>query len=319
MHSEISRTKTYNNKVIFIDGYWRSGKSLLSPLVGTFNDVDKVKYDYHTEWVCILDFLNLIDSKAASVLLKTFLDLYTYNNYVGREINLRPKDDSSVFQNPKTFKFLRRILKDDKQDINQQIETKKPIQLINTHNVFQMVKPLLQAFGERVYLFRCIRNPVNNLTQWAEYLNMVGKSPKALNIYKAQGEVPWYVPDKLIDTYIGSPSIVKAAISQIELEKLAEKRLQNLESLETRYLTVPFENFVRDPSAWMNKISKILEIPKSKSLPKLYKKYSLPRPKQKKQEYEKTKKTLLALIKNSDIKDKLEINITKYENNFEDF
>jgi hypothetical protein len=123
----------------------------------------------------------------------------------------------------------------------------------------------------------------------------------------------------LIDTYIGSPSIVKAAISQIELEKLAEKRLQNLESLETRYLTVPFENFVRDPSAWMNKISKILEIPKSKSLPKLYKKYSLPRPKQKKQEYEKTKKTLLALIKNSDIKDKLEINITKYENNFEDF
>ena len=143
MHSEISRTKTYNNKVIFIDGYWRSGKSLLSPLVGTFNDVDKVKYDYHTEWVCILDFLNLIDSKAASVLLKTFLDLYTYNNYVGREINLRPKDDSSVFQNPKTFKFLRRILKDDKQDINQQIETKKPIQLINTHNVFQMVKPLL--------------------------------------------------------------------------------------------------------------------------------------------------------------------------------
>ena len=127
------------------------------------------------------------------------------------------------------------------------------------------------------------------------------------------------MPDKLIDTYIGSPSIVKAAISQIELEKLAEKRLQNLESLETRYLTVPFENFVRDPSAWMNKISKILEIPKSKSLPKLYKKYSLPRPKQKKQEYEKTKKTLLALIKNSDIKDKLEINITKYENNFEDF
>ena len=319
IHNEISRKRTYDNKVIFIDGYWRSGKSLLSPLVGTFKGVDKVKYDYHTEWTCILAHLNLIDSNAASVLLKTYLDLYTYNNYIGREINLRPKDDSSVFKNPNTFKFLKRILKNDKKDVNEQIEKEKPIQLINTHNIFQMVEPLLKAFDGRIYLFRCIRNPVSNLTQWAEYLEMIGKSPKALNIYKTKMEVPWYVPDELTDIYVRSPSIDKAAISQIELEKLADKRLKNLKSLETRYLTVPFEHFVINPNKWMQKISKILKIPESNKIEKFYKKYSLPRPKKKEQEYEKNKKILLSSIKNKDIKNKLEINIIKYEDNYENF
>ena len=182
-----------------------------------------------------------------------------------------------------------------------------------------MVEPLLKAFDGRIYLFRCIRNPVSNLIQWAEYLEMIGKSPKALNIYKTKMEVPWYVPDELTDIYVKSPSIDKAAISQIELEKLADKRLKNLKSLETRYLTVPFEHFVINPNKWMQKISKILKIPESNKIEKFYKKYSLPRPKKKEQEYEKNKKILLSSIKNKDIKNKLEINIIKYEDNYENF
>ena len=69
----------------------------------------------------------------------------------------------------------------------------------------------------------------------------------------------------------------------------------------------------------MQKISKILKIPESNKIEKFYKRYSLPRQKRNEQEYGKIKKILLSSIKNKDIKNKLEVNIIKYENNYENF
>ena len=46
--SELHRKKTYQNKTIFIDGMWRCGKSLLTPLVGALDNVDTVSYTHLT-------------------------------------------------------------------------------------------------------------------------------------------------------------------------------------------------------------------------------------------------------------------------------
>ena len=67
--SELHRKNTYQNKTIFIDGMWRCGKSLLTPLVGALDNVDKVKFDYHSEWVSVLHFLGKVDLNTTKILL----------------------------------------------------------------------------------------------------------------------------------------------------------------------------------------------------------------------------------------------------------
>ena len=104
--SELHRKNTYQNKTIFIDGMWRCGKSLLTPLVGALDNVDKVKFDYHSEWVSVLHFLGKVDLNTTKILLNMYSDLTTYNNFLGREINIRPKDDSGIFKNPKSLNYL---------------------------------------------------------------------------------------------------------------------------------------------------------------------------------------------------------------------
>ena len=84
---ELHRKNTYQNKIIFIDGMWRCGKSLLTPLVGAVNNVDKVKFDYHSEWISVLNFLGKVDLNTTKILLNMYADLTTYNNFLGRELH----------------------------------------------------------------------------------------------------------------------------------------------------------------------------------------------------------------------------------------
>ena len=112
---------------------------------------------------------------------------------------------------------------------------------------------------------------------------------------------------------------VTSAVPTTALSKIAKSTSYTSNSTSQTVTTSNTTTSVINTNKWMQKISKILKIPESNKIEKFYKKYSLPRPKKKEQEYEKNKKILLSSIKNKDIKNKLEINIIKYEDNYENF
>ena len=279
--SELHRKNTYQNKTIFIDGMWRCGKSLLTPLVGALDNVDKVKFDYHSEWVSVLHFLGKVDLNTTKILLNMYSDLTTYNNFLGREINIRPKDDSGIFKNPKSLNYLLRIFKDDTSDISKEIEIKKPIQLINTHNVFQISEPLVESFNERLLFLRCVRNPVYNILDWAEYFEKVGEDPREMNFYLGKKQIPWFVSHDNQDLFV-----------------------------------IPFEKLTKDPNFFMSEICKRLDIANDKSYQKLYKKLKLPRPSNSIDEYKALKDKIIQKIENHSIKNNLENLISIYESKY---
>ena len=51
----IKRDNVFNNRIIFVDGMWGSGKSLLSPLLGLGQGVEKQKMDHNFEYICELN------------------------------------------------------------------------------------------------------------------------------------------------------------------------------------------------------------------------------------------------------------------------
>ena len=239
------------------------------------NNVDKVKFDYHSEWISVLNFLGKVDLNTTKILLNMYADLTTYNNFLGREINIRPKDDSGIFKNPKSLNYLLRIFKDDTSDISKEIEIKKPIQLINTHNVFQISEPLVETFNERLLFLRCVRNPVYNILDWAEYFKKVGEDPREMNFYLGKKQIPWFVSQDYQDLFASLSLIEKAAIMYIELESLSEKIESKNIFNEKNLLVIPFEKLTKDPNFFMSEICKRLDIANDESYQKLYKKIKI--------------------------------------------
>ena len=314
--NNIVRNNTYNNSIIVIDGMWRCGKSLLTPLVGALDNVDKVKFDYHSEWIAVLHHLKKIDLETTSVLLKMYADLTTYNNFLGREINIRPNDDSGIFKNPKTIHYLKRIFKNDSDEVSSIIEKDKPIQLINTHNVYQISRPFIKAFSERMVFLRCVRNPISNIEDWADYFKKVGEDPREMNFYLGSGHVPWFVSSQNQEKYDSLERIEKAALMYIDLESLAQQIDEQQAFKNIKYLEIPFENLTKNPDFFLSEISKMLGIKHHKSLIKYYKKLNLPRKSGDNKEYANNKNSILKKIKNKDILDEFSKLVEEYESKY---
>jgi len=62
-NTENSRSKYLASKVIFVDGLVGYGKTLFSPIVSSFNEVELLSYFYEIEWICSLFYLNKIKGK----------------------------------------------------------------------------------------------------------------------------------------------------------------------------------------------------------------------------------------------------------------
>ena len=96
---EVKKFGHFVNDIIFIDGLWGTGKSLLGPIISGMDRVEKSKIEHVYEYVCILRHLNKISPDAASWMLNNYADLSQYNNLIGREVKLRSRDDSRIGNN----------------------------------------------------------------------------------------------------------------------------------------------------------------------------------------------------------------------------
>ena len=193
------RSNTYGNQTIVIDGMWRTGKSLLGPIIGSFENVQKPKLDYNFEWMCVLNSIGSVSLNNSICMLQMYADLCTHNNFLSREINLRPYDDTGFLKNPKPLKSIMNLFKSDKDAIQNKILELKPSLLIYTHSVLQVGTPMAEAFGKRLKMLVVDRNPVYFLSQWAEYLEMIGTDPRELEITKVMEQFPG-----LFEEYEGS-------------------------------------------------------------------------------------------------------------------
>ena len=86
---EVAKTQHFGNDVIFLDGLWGTGKSLLGAIVSGMDRVEKVKQNHIHEYVCILRHLGKVHNDAATWLPSTCADLSQYTNLICREITLR--------------------------------------------------------------------------------------------------------------------------------------------------------------------------------------------------------------------------------------
>ena len=261
-HVSISRDKSLIQKIILVNGLWGTGKSMLGPLIGSFNNVEKFMMLELFEHFCNLCTLKKIEHNACINLLKLHADRSLFNSMIGREVNLRINDSSGLLNNPHPFSYLKRLFLDyDSENITQQITVKKPIMNIMVHNFLGMADYAFEAFGEKLKFIEVVRHPIYLVEHWYNYIDRCGTDPTEFDLwidYKGQS-LPWfsYGWEK---KYVESKTIDRAIYSLSKLLEIGSLKYNNLNSTQKKNIIfIPFESFVLEPFSYLNRLKLFLE------------------------------------------------------------
>lgn len=192
----LSRRTAIAGMVVLVDGIARSGKSLLGPILSSFERVEIERMEEIYEYVGALHRMGRITTDAAVALLRLEADMHFYNGLIGRNTNFRPADHSSVWQAPRPWRSVRRLWAAGGQAALERVRAERPIFQNMTHDQLVNFGLFREAFGEGLRVVEMIRHPVDLIDSWWRrgWGMRFGEDPYALTLCVDAGgrDVPFY-------------------------------------------------------------------------------------------------------------------------------
>jgi hypothetical protein len=262
MNFSIRNSKVEN--VLLVDGITRTGKFFLAKIVSEFKGIEFFQYLQVLEQVPYIYRLGGMNKDAAIALIKSSVDYGVYNQIVGRNLNHRVLDRSSIYNSINPELYLKRQFENFETDHILQLMRgdDKKFQFV-THNALANVDILLDAYP-RLNMIHIIRNPVDLVYSW--YRKNYGKinSPNNLSIdpsiEKNGFAVPWY-HDNWDDDYhkMGDVDLIIKSIKT--LLDLNAKKVSSLSDLaKSKIFIIKYEDLVLNPLFEMKKLSNFLGV-----------------------------------------------------------
>lgn len=280
---QILRKPGLVEKVVFVDGQPGCGKSMFSAIIASLERVEKLTLAYEIEFICALKFLDKIGLDVAKALIALHTDLKIYDLMMSRETNFRPSDVSSIFRDPKPFRYIKRLFQEGDLVIPQRIKNEKPILHLTTHDLLSRAEPVFCALGDRVIFIEIVRHPLYMLKQQSLNMQNLLSNPRHFEIYFSykDHELPYFAYE-LEEQFVNGNATEKA-IFVIEGMTKKTENLKNKflcsKKTDNQIITIAFENFVTNPWEYLTKIENALETKKTKATHKMLKKQKIPRKK----------------------------------------
>ena len=276
---KVIRQKQLTEKIVIVDGQPGCGKTMLSPIITTFQRVELLSFAFEVEFICRLFHLNKIDSDAAIAMVRMLVDHKLYQTMMGRDTNFRYRDLSSVFNDANPWRYFKRIFQEGEMIIPDRIKNERPILNITTHDLLSRSEPILFGLGDVALLVEVVRHPLYMVKQ--QQLNMERLVDNARDIqinieYKGR-QLPYFA-EGWEEQFIKANTMAQAVYC-IEKTTLAtnEKRKIWKERNQHSILTIPFEKFVIDPWPYLKEIEEKLGTKIGSRTNKMMRKHNVPR------------------------------------------
>jgi hypothetical protein len=234
--------------LLFIDGLTRCGKSIFSPLIGTFEETEQIRFFNLIEQIIPAIEVNAINVDLAKSLIRTQLNEFVYDMKLSRNANFRPNDQTSVYNHPHADEYEARLRKDEGDNIIEEIRQSNSVVPIMLHDAMASIESYLRL-DLTFKLIEIYRHPIDLIqSQYKRgWGNRFGYDPRSftLTTTKNGSLYPWYA--------IGYESEWN---SFSELERtvwmtvtLLDKSIKNHRALadSRNFLTVKFEDLVTTP------------------------------------------------------------------------
>jgi len=247
------------SNIVLIDGFSGSGKALIGGFFGHLHRAEQWQVDDVYEYLAILNYIGELSTESLSALLKTKSDKALYNLRIGRNVNFRPSDLSSPFNDDLHEKYLKRLTSCEGQPVVDDIRASDPILPLNIHFIFGYSDALLTGFGDRLKLYiLMLRHPLALIEAWhcGGWVRRVGSDSREFNLCIAHGKfrLPWYARE-YASLYLSATDMERAILTVRELyvRCFAMYRALDLD-LKRKVLPICFEDFVSHPEAYVDNI-----------------------------------------------------------------
>lgn len=273
----INKVKSLTSDIIFIDGLWGAGKSVLGPIVSGMERVEKVKIEHIYEYVAILSYLEKIQPDAASWMLKTYGDLSQYNNLIGREVNLRWNDDSGLSINPNMLVYIKRLFKGEGDKKFIEINENNIALNVMSHMLMLVANPIFDTYGDRVKVIEIVRHPLYMVMHWFTFLERIDSARVFTLSFQYKGvRIPWFVAG-WEDEYVEANTMDKVLLCLIKLYAWLENSTDKATAGGNQVLTLSFESLVMFPSKPLQEVEIFLGRKHYPKLTSLLRKQKIPR------------------------------------------
>lgn len=279
----IARPQELARHVVVVDGASCSGKSLVSPILSSFDRGELWLTDHIFEYLCAIDALGRIERDAAKALCRLYADFDLYNLQISRYTNLKPTDITSANQNLLQQRHEKRLLAPDGDVVVKSIHKRNPYLIIMTHYIFHYSDLLFDAFGQRLKNYvLTVRHPLWLIENWFEgkWEKRVGQDPREFQLCaEIEGEtIPWYAASWAKD-YQGLNALEKTIRTIYEFHiRFEKRRLAMDDKLKKRFYLLPYELFAADPEPYVKELAQKLQAKPTPLTQQIIKKLRLPRP-----------------------------------------
>jgi len=265
------KPKCINDNIVILDGLTRSGKFYLGKLVSSIKGLEYFINSSEIERLIIAGSTGTISQESASALITVAVNEEIYNRAIGRNINLRPEDSSSILNSYEKEKYLVR------QEDQTGWDAVKKIIDVNRYSVFvlhQSLRALKIIIGAipQPYIINLRRHPVELAFSWAQrgWGHRYGSDLLSFEpvFQHAESIIPYFAVD-WGDEYLKGNEYDRVVKSIVYLTK---NESNAIESYEGKMCHVYYDNLVCDPEKEIEKICDFLNKEPHGSLSEVLKK-----------------------------------------------
>ena len=256
----MDKKKNFSNKVIIVDGFSAAGKTILPPILDSFNDTLLPCFYNELEWFISLWQTSNITDQTFISMIRNCCDQKIYNQLLGREINSRFHDLSSLWKSSNRLEIIKRIFNKNDRDLFKSKNSHKKILCLTITQAFKTPTIFQKSLDERLLFIEFVRDPMNMFLQnYILFKTVIEGDPRkdftlrridksTNNIIPAYLENAEFIKNKFVSTEDYILSMFDYLLE--EWEKMYKKS-----SFISNFLLIPMEQFLIHPEIYMDKIS----------------------------------------------------------------
>ena len=275
----LSYTHKNISRIAFVSGNTRTGKALTLKIIASLKDIEKGNVDFLMEQATGLTITKDIKKETAIYYLRRAFSILDYNLRIGREVNFRKGDFTSVHEYQKPKKYFDNLKFKEGDGVIRAIKKEKRIIPLLIHCGL-ITSNIFSAFHKFV-IFEMIRNPVSVIFSWInkKYDNDFNDSYRVttLTIKYKKNILPFYTFG-WESKYLKLNKFERIIEMLYILEKQKEKVIKKLKKTELKKIFfIKLEDLHVKPDIVVSRIEKILGKKRTKFTKKVLLKEKLPR------------------------------------------
>ena len=239
--------KTNNNYILAVSGFTRSAKAMLMNLISTMKYVEKSNTDVLLEQAYYLHKIKKINFETAKYILEKNLNIIHYYNSIGRNVNYKINDFSSVYKyhNPSLY------LKRSKSKLeNLKLNSNKYLFQIMLHSGLNSANLILKSY-KNLKIIEIMKNPLEIVYSWIKKnygKDIYDKSNVYVLTIEYRNKILPYYARGWEKKYLRMSEYDRCASMIMQLYRDRENQIKKLSKSELKkVLFIGFDNLITNP------------------------------------------------------------------------